>query len=252
MPTKRAQAQCALGCMLQQMPRHRGVRSRRRGRRCRRCSDAGGNTLYLRTQTHRTKRQGTRTTRGTALLRAMRAACKPTPTWHPDSRPQPALQRSGWDARASGLMMALRVANAHARSGLMLVVRPPASALLPTTPIAAPAGRAPTSTALTFSPLLLWQLWQKPTPSLVNSCKTLPSVSRLLPCFWFLVCYAATQLATPLHQRRIQMVRSNKVARKRLTESNGTPAVDFGCKETRKRRYTKTKNRAKNTNKIVI
>jgi len=60
--------------------------------------------------------------------------------------------------------------------------------------------------------------------------------------FWFLVFYAATQLATPLHQRRIQVVRSNKVARKRLTESNGTPAMDFGCEETCKRRYTKTKN----------
>ena len=49
--------------------------------------------------------------------------------------------------------------------------------------------------------------------------------------FWFLVCYAATQLATQLQQRRIQVVRSNKVARKRLTESNGTPAMDFGCEE---------------------
>jgi hypothetical protein len=46
--------------------------------------------------------------------------------------------------------------------------------------------------------------------------------------FWFLVCYAATQLATQLPQRRIQVVRSNKVARKRLTESNGTPAMDLG------------------------
>ena len=45
---------------------------------------------------------------------------------------------------------------------------------------------------------------------------------------WFLVCYAATQLATQLPQRRIQVVRSNKVARKRLTESNGTPAMDLG------------------------
>jgi len=31
--------------------------------------------------------------------------------------------------------------------------------------------------------------------------------------FWFLVCYAATKLATPLHQRRIQVVRRNKVVR---------------------------------------
>ena len=54
--------------------------------------------------------------------------------------------------------------------------------------------------------------------------------------FWFLVCYAATQLATPLHQRRIQVVRRNNVAQKRLTESNGTPAMDFGCEEIRKRK----------------
>ena len=46
-------------------------------------------------------------------------------------------------------------------------------------------------------------------------------------CF-FLVCCAATQLATPLQQRRIQVVRSNKVARKRLAESNDTPAMDWG------------------------
>jgi len=46
--------------------------------------------------------------------------------------------------------------------------------------------------------------------------------------FWFLVCNVATQLATPVHQMRIHVVRSNKVARKRLTESNGTPAMDLG------------------------
>jgi len=33
--------------------------------------------------------------------------------------------------------------------------------------------------------------------------------------FWFLVCYAATQLATQLRQRCIQVVRSSKEARKR-------------------------------------
>jgi len=37
-----------------------------------------------------------------------------------------------------------------------------------------------------------------------------------------------TQLATPLHQRHIQVVRGNKVARKCLTESNGTPAMYLG------------------------
>jgi len=44
----------------------------------------------------------------------------------------------------------------------------------------------------------------------------------------FLFCNAATQLATQLPQRRIQVVYSNKVARKCLTESNGTPAMDIG------------------------
>jgi len=44
----------------------------------------------------------------------------------------------------------------------------------------------------------------------------------------FLICYAVTQLATQLQQRCIQVVCSNKEARKRLTESNGTPAMDLG------------------------
>ena len=42
-----------------------------------------------------------------------------------------------------------------------------------------------------------------------------------------LVCYATTQLANQLQQTRIQVVRSNKVARKRLTDSNSTPAMDL-------------------------
>jgi len=45
--------------------------------------------------------------------------------------------------------------------------------------------------------------------------------------FWFLVCYVATQLATLIHQRCIQVVRSNKLAQKRLTKSNSTPAMDL-------------------------
>jgi len=72
--------------------------------------------------------------------------------------------------------------------------------------------------------------------------------------FWFLICYAATQLSTQLRQRCIQVVRSNKEARKRLpvTESNGTPAMDFGREEIRKRKYTETKNRTKHTTTIEI
>ena len=46
--------------------------------------------------------------------------------------------------------------------------------------------------------------------------------------FWFWVCYAATQLALQLHQDHIQVVRSNRVARKHPAESNGTPAMDLG------------------------
>jgi len=45
--------------------------------------------------------------------------------------------------------------------------------------------------------------------------------------FWFLVWYAATRLATQLQQRCTQEVCDNKEARKRLTESNGTPAMDL-------------------------
>jgi len=52
--------------------------------------------------------------------------------------------------------------------------------------------------------------------------------TQLPQVFWFLVCFATTQLATQLRQRCIQVVRSNKDARKRLTESNGIPAMDFG------------------------
>jgi len=41
--------------------------------------------------------------------------------------------------------------------------------------------------------------------------------------FWFLVCYAATHLTIQLQQERTQVVCSNREARKRSTESNGTP-----------------------------
>ena len=49
-----------------------------------------------------------------------------------------------------------------------------------------------------------------------------------------------------------QVVRSNKEGRKRLAKSNGTHAMDFGCEEIRKRKYTQTKNRTKHTTTIVI
>ena len=43
--------------------------------------------------------------------------------------------------------------------------------------------------------------------------------------FWFLACYATTPLALQFHQERIQVVRSNRVARKR---PEGTRAMDLG------------------------
>jgi len=39
---------------------------------------------------------------------------------------------------------------------------------------------------------------------------------------------AATQLTLQLHQKGTQVVYSNKEAWKRLSESNGTPAIDLG------------------------
>jgi len=56
-----------------------------------------------------------------------------------------------------------------------------------------------------------------------------------------LVCHAATQLAIQLHQERIQVVRSNRVARKRSAESNSTPTMDLGFEDIRKRKHTNKK-----------
>ena len=70
----------------------------------------------------------------------------------------------------------------------------------------------------------------------------------------FLVCYFATQLAIQLQQECIQVVCSNREARKRPTKLNGTPATDLGSQHIRIRRYTnksqpkkKKRNRRKHT-----
>ena len=68
--------------------------------------------------------------------------------------------------------------------------------------------------------------------------------------FWCLFLNAATQLATQLRQRCIQVVRSNKETRKCLAESNGNSAMDFGCEEIRKHKYTQTQNWTKYTTTI--
>jgi hypothetical protein len=56
--------------------------------------------------------------------------------------------------------------------------------------------------------------------------------------FWCLICYADTQLAIQLHQERIQVVRSNWLARNRPAELNGTPAMDLGFENICKRKHT--------------
>jgi len=61
---------------------------------------------------------------------------------------------------------------------------------------------------------------------------------NILNSFWFLVWYVNTQVEFLSRQRRIQVVRSNKEARKHVSESNGTPAMDFGSEEILKRKYT--------------
>jgi len=43
--------------------------------------------------------------------------------------------------------------------------------------------------------------------------------------FWVLVCYSATQLAIQVQQECIQVVCSNREARKRPAESNSTPYI---------------------------
>jgi len=70
-------------------------------------------------------------------------------------------------------------------------------------------------------------LWNRYGPRISSCQQTLDNNLGFFG-FWFLVCYAATQLATQLQQRCIQVVCSNKKARKRLTESNGTPAMELG------------------------
>ena len=64
---------------------------------------------------------------------------------------------------------------------------------------------------------------------------------------WFLVCYAATQLTIQLQQECIRVVCSTREAWKRPAESNGTPAMDIGFEDIRKRRYTDKRGKEQNT-----
>jgi len=82
-----------------------------------------------------------------------------------------------------------------------------------------------------------WQQpsWQQITDQLTERKETW---SQATHGFWFLICYATTQLVIQLHQERIQVVRSNRVAWKRPAELNCTPAMDLGFDDIHKRNYT--------------
>jgi len=134
------------------MQRHQGVRSQRRGRRCRRRNGAVDNTLTAITQTHQTNRTkhalnaGHRVAASNAGI--MRASPRLTPHVLYTAR-APAVWMGRTCKRSRGWRSVLPV-RMQTRSGLMVVVCPPVIALLPTPPVAAPAGRACTSTTLTF------------------------------------------------------------------------------------------------------
>ena len=85
-----------------------------------------------------------------------------------------------------------------------------------------------------------------------RAAETSPSIR----CYWILVsgllCRHAASNPITAEMHVVRWCVSNKEAQKRLTESNGTPAMDFGCQEIRKRKYTQTKNRTKHTTTIVI
>jgi len=133
--------------MLQQMQRHQGVRSQRRDRRGRRRRGTRGNTLSSITQTHRTKK-----TRHALNARHRIAACNAgsmransclTPPF-----PCTACAEAVWMGRTcersrDGAWLPRRM---QTRSGLVVIIRPPAIALHQTPPVETPAGRASTFT----------------------------------------------------------------------------------------------------------
>jgi len=67
-----------------------------------------------------------------------------------------------------------------------------------------------------------------------------------------MVSNATIQLELQLYQERIHVVRSNKVVRSILTESNGTPAIDFGFEDIRIRRYIYKKGIEQNTHVLFF
>jgi len=148
-PTKRAHTQWTLthaaSCIFQRMQRHQSVRSQRRGRRCRRRSGAVDNTLTAITQTHQTNRTKHALNAGhrvaTSNAGIMRASpCLTLHVLYTARAPAVWMGRTCKWSRGWRSVLPVRM---QTRSGLMVIVFPPVIALLP---VAAPAGRACTST----------------------------------------------------------------------------------------------------------
>jgi len=70
--------------------------------------------------------------------------------------------------------------------------------------------------------------------------------------FLAMVSNATTQIALQSYQERIHVVRSNKVVRRIPTESNGTPAIDFGFEDIRIRRNIYKRGIKQNTHVLLI
>jgi len=156
MPTKRAHAQWtlthAVSCIFQRMQRHQGVSSQRRGRRYRRRNGAVDNTLTAITQTHQTNRTKHALDTGHRVAASNAGIMRASPRLKPHvlyTARAPAVWMGRTCKRSRGWRSVLPV-RMQTRSGLMVVVCPPVIALLSTPPVAAPAGRACTSTTLTF------------------------------------------------------------------------------------------------------
>jgi len=75
-----------------------------------------------------------------------------------------------------------------------------------------------------------------PSPIFLTDTENLKDIIQLQ--VTVLVCHFNTQLAIQLHQKLIQLVSSNREARKRPAESNSTPAMDLEFEDIRIRRYT--------------
>ena len=134
------------------MHRHQGVRSQQHGRRCRRHNGAVDNTLTMITQTHQTKRTKHALNAGHSVAASNAGIMRASPrlTIHVLYTSHDPVVWMGCTCKRSRGWSSVLPVRMQTRSGLIVVVCPPVISLLPTPPVTAPAGRAFTSTTLTF------------------------------------------------------------------------------------------------------